>query len=449
MFIGLPVQLVWYPSQKLRVPSVEQAVTSKIDFEGFPCMEQYSMNACVRFYRRLTRRKRIEDDNLEKTDFVRCLTTLDLTALGVGSTLGAGAYVLAGQVAKSEAGPAVVFSFLLAAIASILAGLCYSEFGARVPKAGSAYIYTYVTVGEIMAFVIGWNLILEYVIGAATLARTSSGYVDNLIGDVLIPFFNRTMPINVPTLTPYFDLLSLLVTLLITVRESVTFTKIFTCVNLSILIYIIVAGLFKDDPQNWNIPVDLVPNVTGVCRKDGDCGVGGFMPYGIMGITKGAATCFFGFVGFDGIAAAGEEASNPQRSIPIATISSLAIVFFIYFGISCTITMMAPYYSLDLNAPLLCVMFPMPRIAFAMAQDGLIFKAFSKINTRFKTPLFATIVTGVIAAFMAALFETSALVEMMSIGTLLAYTLVSASVLLLRYETFDEDRRLLKGEGSG
>lgn len=432
------------------------------------------MSALKHFVKRLTRRKCIKDDDMGKSHLKRCLTTLDLTALGVGSTLGAGAYVLAGQVAKEQAGPSVVISFLLAAIASILAGLCYSEFGARVPKAGSAYVYTYVTVGEIMAFVIGWNLILEYVIGAASVARTASGYVDNLIGDVLVPWFNKTMPMNVPTLTPYFDLLSLGVTLLLTVllavgvKESVMFTKIFTGVNLSILTYIIVVGSFSDNPDNWSLPAESIPNTTDLCGEGTpSCGVGGFAPYGIAGITRGAATCFFAFVGFDGIAAAGEEAANPQKSIPIATIVSLGIVFVVYFGISLTITMMTPYYKLSMKAPfatvfeeagyhvskyivsigamcalsvsLLCVMFPMPRIAFAMANDGLLFKVFASISERFKTPMFSTIATGLIAAVMAALFETKDLVDMMSIGTLLAYTLVSASVLLLRYDTFPED----------
>lgn len=435
----------------------------------------------VRFFNRLTRRKRIKDDEAGKSDLKRCLTTCDLIALGVGSTLGAGAYVLAGREAKESAGPAIVLSFLLAAIASILAGLCYSEFGARVPKAGSAYVYTYVTVGEIMAFVIGWNLILEYVIGAACVARTASGYVDNLIGDVLIPWFRRTLPISVPTLTEYFDLMSLCTTLLLTlllivgVKESVRFTKIFTVINVSILIYICVVGLFWDNPKNWALPVEALPNGTSkseTCRRhppegEPNCGYGGFMPYGIAGVTKGAARCFFGFVGFDGIAAAGEEAINPQRSIPIATIASLGIVFVVYSGISTTITMMTPYYALDIDAPfatvfaqagdmvskyivsigaicaltvsLICVMFPMPRVAFAMANDGLLFKVFSTVSPRFKTPVFATVATGIVAAVMSALFDVDALVDMMDIGTLLAYTLVSASVLLLRYDTFPED----------
>jgi cationic amino acid transport permease len=437
------------------------------------------MAFCLKFYSQLTRRKIVKDEDLQKTDLARCLTTLDLTALGVGSTLGAGAYVIAGQVAKSEAGPAVVISFLIAAVASVLAGLCYAEFGARVPKAGSAYVYTYVSVGEVLAFIIGWNLILEYVIGAASVARTASGYVDDLIGDILVPWFNHTMPMNVPTLAPYFDLLALGITLLLTivlavgVKESVMFTKVFTGLNLVILLYIIIAGAFKDDPNNWAIPPENVTQAIGVCSPNGGCGKGGFAPYGIAGITKGAATCFFAFVGFDAIATTGEEAKNPQKAIPLATVLSLGIVFVIYFGISLTITMMAPYFMLDSQAPFAAVfasvgwnvskyivsvgaicalttsllgsMFPLPRVVLAMARDGLVFKVFARVNARFKTPIIATLITGSLAAVMAALFDTHALVEMMSIGTLLAYTLVSLSVMLLRFDMLPEDEALLDG----
>uniref|UniRef100_A0A915L3X6 Uncharacterized protein n=1 Tax=Romanomermis culicivorax TaxID=13658 RepID=A0A915L3X6_ROMCU len=187
-------------------------------------------------------------------------------------------------------------------------GLCYSEFGARVPQAGSAYIYTYVSIGEIMAFVIGWNLILEYVIGAASIARAASGYVDGVIGDVLVPWFNQTVPMNVPTLAEYFDLLAVTITLFLTailacgVKESVTLNKVFTGLNLCILLYIIIAGAFKYRVENWSLPASAVPNVTGICSDHSTCGSGGFMPYGVAGIIKGAATCFYAFIGFDVIA---------------------------------------------------------------------------------------------------------------------------------------------------
>lgn len=438
------------------------------------------MSLCNRFYQILNRRKTVRDADMAKTDLRRCLSTLDLTALGIGSTMGAGAYVIAGQVAKSEAGPAVVLSFFIAALASVLAGLCYSEFGARVPKAGSAYIYTYVSIGEGMAFVIGWNLILEYVIGAASIARAASGYVDGILGDSLVPWFNETAPLRIPTFAPYIDFLAVGITLVLTailacgVKESVTLNKVFTGLNLAILSYIIVAGLFQDKVSNWALDQASVPNGTGICREGATCGTGGFMPYGFLGVIKGAATCFYAFIGFDVIATTGEEAKNPQRSIPAATIVSLTVVFIMYFGVSTTITMMAPYFQLDAKAPfarlfdqigwtvskyivsvgaicalttsLLGAMFPLPRVVLAMARDGLIFKIFANINKHLKTPTIATIFTGILAAVLAGVFDVEALVEMMSIGTLLAYTLVAASVLMLRYDVATEDIEMASSE---
>ncbi|MEQ2188922.1 hypothetical protein GOODEAATRI_019921 [Goodea atripinnis] len=267
-------------------------------------------------------RVKVVDCSTDESRLSRCLNTFDLVALGVGSTLGAGVYVLAGAVARDSSGPAIVLSFLIAAMASVLAGLCYAEFGARVPRTGSAYLYSYVTVGELGAFITGWNLILSYVIG--------------------------------------------------------------------------------------------------------------------------------------------EEVKNPQRAIPIGIVASLLICFVAYFGVSAALTVMMPYYMLDKNSPLpvafkyvgwegatyavaigsLCAlstsllgsMFPMPRVIWAMAEDGLLFKCLAKISTRTKTPLTATVTSGIVAALMAFLFDLKDLVDLMSIGTLLAYTLVAACVLVLRYQ---------------
>ncbi|XP_033225257.1 high affinity cationic amino acid transporter 1 isoform X2 [Belonocnema kinseyi] len=320
-------------------------------------------------------RRRTEDLDEKKGELARVLGLFDLTALGVGSTLGLGVYVLAGAVAKENAGPAVCLSFLVAAIASTLSGICYAEFAARVPKAGSAYVYSYVTVGEFIAFVIGWNLILEYVIA---------------------------------------------------------------------------------DISNWLIDVkDIPPDV-----KHG--GNGGFMPFGISGVMVGAAKCFYGFVGFDGVATTGEEAKNPQRNIPLAIILSLSIIFTAYFSISTVLTMMWPYYDQDVNAPfpyafeqigwitikwivnigavfalftsLLGAMFPLPRVLYAMGSDGVIFKFLAKIHSKTMTPVIGTIVSGLLTGLMTLIFNLHQLIDMMSIGTLLAYTIVSISVLILRYQ---------------
>lgn len=449
------------------------------------------MAICQWLYQRLNRRKTIKESDMEKTNLSRCLTTLDLTALGIGSTLGAGVYVISGEVARSEAGPAVVISFLIAALASILAGLCYAEFGARVPKAGSAYIYTYVSIGEFMAFVIGWNLLLEYVIGAASLARAASGYIDGIIGDdeILVKWFRENVPLNIPTFAESLDLLAIAIPFVLTiflvcgVKESVTLNKVFTGINLSILCYVMGTGLFLGKASNWFLSQEQVLNETlsanMTCTKEqepGDCGEGGFAPYGVAGIIKGAATCFYAFIGFDVIATTGEEARNPQRSIPLATILSLTIIFFTYFGVSTTITMMAPYYALSDKAPfaklfvhfgwkvakyvvsigaicalttsLLGAMFPLPRVVLAMARDGLFFKYFAKVSERVKIPTRATIFSGILAVLLAAVFDINALVEMMSIGTLLAYTLVATSVMILRYDVAPEDVDMVRDMAS-
>ncbi|XP_033225255.1 high affinity cationic amino acid transporter 1 isoform X1 [Belonocnema kinseyi] len=407
-------------------------------------------------------RRRTEDLDEKKGELARVLGLFDLTALGVGSTLGLGVYVLAGAVAKENAGPAVCLSFLVAAIASTLSGICYAEFAARVPKAGSAYVYSYVTVGEFIAFVIGWNLILEYVIGTASVARGLSSYLDALTGNAMGNALRSSMPINISFLSEYPDFFAFTVVMLLIVllsigaKESSILNNIFTTVNMITILVIIVAGSIKADISNWLIDVkDIPPDV-----KHG--GNGGFMPFGISGVMVGAAKCFYGFVGFDGVATTGEEAKNPQRNIPLAIILSLSIIFTAYFSISTVLTMMWPYYDQDVNAPfpyafeqigwitikwivnigavfalftsLLGAMFPLPRVLYAMGSDGVIFKFLAKIHSKTMTPVIGTIVSGLLTGLMTLIFNLHQLIDMMSIGTLLAYTIVSISVLILRYQ---------------
>ncbi|KAG7156530.1 High affinity cationic amino acid transporter 1-like, partial [Homarus americanus] len=762
----------------------------------------YTLSTMKNFFDRLTRRKFV---TFENTELPRVLTTIDLTFLGVGSTIGVGIYVLAGQVAKQTAGPAVIISFLIAAIASVFAGLCYAEFGARVPKAGSAYVYSYVCVGEFVAFVIGWNLILEYVIGTASVATGFSGYVNELTGKVMSKALTEAMPINIPFLSEYPDFLAFglsfvlsmrhvnvgsgsggndgrregqqgkpqvkrdyrkgvkkrkytleikqemlemiksgactceimrrfncpestirslkkkkealtasvkvfsrfsssrtfsdtsqrhlllvitehyphndqalpanqeeeivddltpstshapphnrevlsvcefwkkyniknavdriveawrkinvatvlharktlfanseisgaeqteasrerqsvaatlmdtveatqsipapgfsdvqvedlqeivgqhqqqltteemledddeqeeqqptqeddvkpgepttrqltelltniarlseqleecdtrphphfegfdaevrgggsnqpspstspvkhftdsikVIALSLGVKNSSQMNNVFTSINLLAIIYFVIAAGTQANLKNWQLSgSDL--NIT--CSEDTESneekwGSGGFAPFGFSGIMQGAATCFFGFVGFDCIATAGEEALNPQRSIPTSIALSLTLIFVAYFCVSSVLTLALAYCIEDPDAPIVQLfvrlgwdvskwivsigalfgfsaslfgaMFPLPRVIYAMANDGLVFRFLAKIDTRFQTPLIATILSGLFSGVMAMMFELEELVNMMSIGTLLAYSIVAVCVMLLRYTDID------------
>jgi amino acid transporter len=419
----------------------------------------------------LLRRKAINFESKGES-LARVLTTLDLTALGIGCTIGSGIYVVTGQVAM-KAGPSVVLSFVVAGFASILAGLCYAEFGALVPRAGSAYIYSYVTVGELWAFVIGWNLVLEYVIGTAAVARATSAYIDSLSGSVISHWCNEHIPMHVEIFSSFPDLLALAITLVLTVvlcfgvKESSFMNNIFTLVNIAIIIFVIICGSFKANTEYWRLPASADKNNMGKNTTSPDYDHGGFFPYEYSGMLAGAATCFYAFVGFDVIATTGEEVINPSKAIPLSIILSLAICGAGYIGTATILTLLVPYNLLDESAPLslafravgwdvayyiisvgaicslvtclLTTMFPMPRIIYAMSRDGLLFKFLAKISRRFKLPIIATLLSGLVAGVMAMMFDVAQLVDMMSIGTLLAYTLVSACVLILRYETYDGD----------
>nr|CAD7597654.1 unnamed protein product [Timema genevievae] len=406
--------------------------------------------SCGRFLTKLNRKKFI-GIGLGESRLARVLTTLDLTGLGIGSTLGVGVYVLAGSVSKTTSGPAVVLSFMIAAIASVFAGLCYAEFGARVPKAGSAYIYSYVCVGEFVGFTIGWNLVLEYVIGAASVGRGLSTYIDALFDNAMRNKFREIAPIDIDFLSEYPDFFAFGLVILFAsalafgVHESSNINNIFTVVNVAVVLYVIITA----DIYNWQIPQEDIPaNVT-------DAGVGGFFPFGFEGVVKGAATCFYGFVGFDCIATTGEEAMNPQKSIPLAIVISLSIIFLAYFGVSSDPDAPIPHVFREVGWPvaqwivsigaifglfasLFGALFPLPRVIYAMSNDGLVFKFLGKVNSRTKTPVVGTILAGILTAIMASIFNLQHLVDMMSIGTLMAYSIVAACVMLLRYQ-LDED----------
>ncbi|XP_068603944.1 probable cationic amino acid transporter [Brachionichthys hirsutus] len=385
----------------------------------------------------------------------KVLTTVDLVSLGVGSCVGTGMYVVAGLVAKAMAGPGVILSFVIAAAASVLSGVCYAEFGVRVPKtAGSAYTYSYVTVGEFVAFFIGWNLILEYLIGTAAGASALSSVFDSLanhsISSSVMTHLGTLRGLGQGEDTPP-DLLALFVALLVTlivglgVQNSVSVNHVLNGVNLAVWVFTVLAGLFFLSASNWE--------------------GGRFLPYGWSGVMKGAATCFYAFIGFDIIATTGEEARNPNASIPYAVTASLVTCLAAYLSVSVILTLMVPSGLIDGSAPLLEMfavhgflwgryvvavgavagltasllgsLFPMPRVIYAMAQDGLLFRFLSHVSPLTRTPTVACVVSGGSAALLALLVSLRDLIQMMSIGTLLAYTLVSVCVLLLRYQPAD------------
>ena len=450
----------------------------------------------MRFIAKLLRRKVLDTT---PSSLNRSLGFFSLTALGIGATLGAGVYVLTGVVGKTV-GPAIVLSFAISGFASVLSGLCYAEFGARVPRAGSAYVsvgkwgediawgrfshsfhpillsllpsisqvYAYVTVGELLAWTTGWQLLLEYIIGAASVARSWSGYLDALAGgrisNSLLSAFGGGM--HIPGLASYPDIVAAAMTMLLSgvvsfgVKESAGLNNILTSINLSVIAFIIIAGCFYVKVDNFTP----------------------FAPSGFAGIFRGAATCFYAYVGFDVIATSAEEALQPSRNIPLSIIASLFLCMLAYMGVSGVVTLMVPFSTLDTTAPLaaafgshgavwaqyiiavggvaglstslMTCIFPMPRIIYAIASDGLLPEWLGRVHPRFNTPMVATMLCGSFAAVMALIFDITALADMMSIGTLVAYTLVAASVLVLRYREEEDaedaaERRILSGVQGG
>ena len=394
-----------------------------------------AMNSCSKVCNRLTRTKPTEDW-LSESPLKRCLSTLDLTSIGIGSVVGAGLYVVTGQLARDIAGPAVVISFLIAAIAALLSGICYAEFGCRIPKAGSAYVYSYVTVGEFWAFVVGWNMILEYIIAAATLARSCSEYINSFAEGYIYKFFmNYIGTWNVQFLGSFPDLLAFMLALIIAIivslgaKKSSFVNKTMTFVNLSVITLIICVGLYFVEAQNWQSK---------------------FAPYGVSGVLTASGSCFFAFAGFDVIGTASEEAINPKRSVPLSIMLTLVISFLAYFGVATVLTLMMPYDKLSRFAALaeafaqrgfsgakyvvatggLCATvstlltnsFAGPRVVYSMASDGLLFNWFAHVHEKTKVPLHATLVNGTLIAILALLLDVKQLVSLIG---LLDYILAS------------------------
>ncbi|MEK7240342.1 MAG: amino acid permease [Gemmatimonadota bacterium] len=401
----------------------------------------------------------------------RSLTATNLTLLGIGAIIGAGIFVLTGQAAAQYAGPAIVLSFVIAGFGCLFAGLCYAEFASLIPIAGSAYTYGYATLGEFMAWIIGWDLILEYLFAASTVSVGFSGYFVELMKEIdfAIPekfagaplkwveadraFHATSSIVNLPAMGLIFVLTVLLV---IGIRESARFNNLAVMIKLSIVLAVIGFGIKYVNTANWQ---PFIPENTGT-----------FGHFGLSGVVRGSAVVFFAYIGFDAVSTAAQEAKNPQRDLPIGILASLAICTVLYILMALVMTGLTPFTNLNVPHPVfvaidaagpglkwltyfinigaiaglasvvLVMLMGQPRIFYAMARDGLLPPIFGKVHPKFKTPYVATIITGAVAMVFGGLFPIDILGELVSIGTLLAFIIVCAGVLVLRYRSPDLHR---------
>ncbi len=390
----------------------------------------------------------------------RALGPINLLTLGIGAVIGAGIFVITGQAAAQFAGPAILFSFILAGIACAFAGLCYAEFASMIPIAGSAYTYSYATLGELVAWIIGWDLILEYAFGAATVAVGWSGHLRAFLHDIgmdlpPIPhsdfnFFGK--PVHVT-----YDYVGFLVIMVITtilvigIKESANFTTVIVILKVAVVcVFIALAGAFllshKEYPSHWH---PFIPPNTGE-----------FGHFGWSGIFRGAGVVFFAYIGFDAVSTAAQEAKNPKKDMPFGILGSLVICTILYILVSGLLTSLVPYTQLDVPDPvvvgirvtgqqwatflvelgalgglatvMLVMLLGQSRVFYSMSRDGLLWPWASAIHSRFRTPYISSIVVGFFVAILAMLFPLSILDQMTSVGTLLAFVLVSAGVWVMR-----------------
>ena len=395
----------------------------------------------------------------------RALGAMNLTMLGIGAIIGAGIFVLTGTAAAQYAGPGIVLSFILAGFGCLFAGLCYAEFAAMIPIAGSAYTYGYATLGELIAWIIGWDLILEYLFGAATVAVGWSGYFVAFLKELgmTLPDAYTQAPLNVVgthTLVrnaggiinlPAIVLVLLMTALLVVgIKESANFNNIIVFVKMAIVVLVIGFGFMYVNTANWH---PFIPENT----------TGEFGHFGLSGIVRGAAVVFFAYIGFDAVSTAAQEARNPQKDMPIGILASLGICTVLYILMALVMTGLTSYKNLNVPHPVfvaieaagpslkwltyfinigaimglasvvLVMLMGQPRIFFSMSRDGLLPPIFGKVHPKFQTPYVTTIVTGIVAALVAGFFPIALLGELVSIGTLLAFVIVCIGVMVLRY----------------
>jgi len=412
----------------------------------------------------------------------RVLGPVTLTSLGVGAIIGTGIFVLVGRAAHDMTGPALMLSFVAAGLACLFAALCYAEFASMAPVAGSAYTYAYTTMGELMAWIIGWDLVLEYAVASATVATGWSKYYQDIlkqfgwkVSDSLktAPFDYDPKLGHLVSTGSWFDLSAVVIVVLLTVilvigiRESARFNATMVIVKLAVVLFVICVGAFYVDPENWK---PFAPfGLTGMSFFGkpimGQVGAGGEP----LGMVAGAATIFFAYIGFDSVSTHAEEARKPQRDVPIAIIASLVICTVLYIAVAAVLTGMVPYDKLDINAPvanafeqrglhgarfiisvgaltgitsvLLVMMLSQPRVLLAMARDGLIPPGFfGAVHERFRTPWKSTILTGIFVAIMGAFLPLRILSDLVNIGTLFAFVVVCVAVLVMRRTNPDAQR---------